>query len=337
MRTRTIAIAALVVLAPATVAAAPHRAGKPDLVVTAGDFARVTGAMKQLNWFFRGRQYDLTWMAKTKNAGSVAAAGSQTGVFVKLGNGTWTRLDSLPVPRVPAAHTVQGKDTFHKSFAPGAWKYGTYPIRICADVGKVVAETNEANNCRVLSFSAYLIPYSITGTVSGTGPYLNSFYPNVKTSWDSGTLIFNLFVSPRFGNDGVIDYPLCRVDCDPFLHFESTGTDSSCSYSGSGDYTGFREFDGISLSFGRGFANYHAQDFVDWPNFSYDVTVVCPGNTSTVDYSPNQCGAYWFNTGGTIPFSDPGLTNIGGSRQSTTECSDGVVMQWDFDTGDPAI
>ena len=36
MRTRTIAIAALVALAPATVAAAPHRTGKPDRVVAAG-------------------------------------------------------------------------------------------------------------------------------------------------------------------------------------------------------------------------------------------------------------------------------------------------------------
>jgi len=54
-----------VALAPATVAAAPHRAGKPDLVVAAGDFARVTGAQKELNWFFRGRGYDLTWLFNT--------------------------------------------------------------------------------------------------------------------------------------------------------------------------------------------------------------------------------------------------------------------------------
>ena len=120
MRTRTIAIAALMALAPATVAAAPRRGGKPDLVVAARYFARVTGAHKELNWFFRGRGYDLTWLAKTKNAGSAAAARSQTGVFVKLGNGTWARLDSLPVPRVPAAQTVQGKDTFQKTFAPSS-------------------------------------------------------------------------------------------------------------------------------------------------------------------------------------------------------------------------
>ncbi len=114
----------------------------------------------------------------------------------------------------------------------------------------------------------------------------------MKTKWDSGTLIFNLFIAPKFGNNGVIDYPLCRVDCDAFLHYETKGSDSDgCSYNGSGDYVGFSEFDHIRLSFGRGFANYYAQDFVDWVHFSYEVTVACPGTRSRSTTSPTSAAA----------------------------------------------
>ena len=234
-RRRALVSLGTIVCLYAVLVAQPATAGlaKPDLVVLSGGFAHVTADLQEQRWFFRGKAYQLTWSARIKNVGDAPAGASRAGLYFK-GTKTWSRLSTLAVPRIPAGETVSVKDSFQKTFDVSTWKYGTYPLKICADVGRVVGEGKEANNCRTLPFSFYVIPTFIFAHVGGTKPAFDDNEPGVTATWESGLLSFGGLRSkpPPLGNQGIIDYPLC---CGPTLSFTIQGTDSvGCTYSGSG-------------------------------------------------------------------------------------------------------
>ncbi len=187
------------------------------------------------------------------------------------------------------------KDSFQKTFDVSTWKYGTYPLKISPDVGRVVGEGKEANNCRTLPFSFYVIPTFIFAHVGGTKPAFDDDRAGVTATWESGLLSFGGLRSkpPPLGNQGIIDYPLC---CGPTLSFTIQGTDSvGCTYSGSGEDETFPSTNRLRLIFGRGSANYRAHNLIDG-TFTFKVTIVCDSDTYVIDWGSSNCSPWWWNT-----------------------------------------
>jgi hypothetical protein len=314
--------------------AQPATAGlaKPDLVVLSGGFAHVTADLQEQRWFFRGKAYQLTWSARIKNVGDAPAGASRAGLYFK-GKKTWSRLSTLAVPRIPAGETVSVKDSFQKTFDVSTWEYGTYPLKICADVGRVVAEGKEANNCRTLPFSFYVIPRTIFAHVGGTKPAFDDNDPGVTATWESSVLFYRLTSNqrPPLGNKGIINYPLCR-NCASDLSFTIQGTDSvGCTYSGSGKDETFPAADRLRLTFGRGVANYSARNLIDG-TFTFKVTIVCDNDTYVIDWGSSNCSFWWWNTTEGEPwrFPDPGLDERQGVLLDADPDCDGVSYQWKF-------
>ena len=84
----------------------------------------------------------------TKNQGAVAAAASTTRYYLSLNtlrdSGDLALSGSRSVPSLAPGATSTGSVTVT---IPTSAPSGTYFLLACADDGKVVPETNEANNC----------------------------------------------------------------------------------------------------------------------------------------------------------------------------------------------
>ena len=195
----------------------------------------------------------------------------------------------------------------------------------------MVAEGKEANNCRILPFSFYVIPQFIFAHVGGTKPAFDDNEPGVTATWESGLLSFTVPASkpPPLGNKGIIDYSLC---CAPSLSFTIQGTDSDgCTYSGSGEEETFQVTDRLRLTFGRGVANYSARNLIH-SSFTFKVTIVCSSDTYVIDWGSSNCSPWWWNTTEGEPwrFPDPGLEKRQGVLLDADPDCDGVSYQWRF-------
>ncbi|HEY7283396.1 MAG TPA: hypothetical protein VID47_17595 [Actinomycetota bacterium] len=165
----------------------------------------------------------------------------------------------------------------------------------------------------------------MSGTVSGSQTYPGA--PGVKETW-TGSVGFDYPPSPSGGAVGVFGY---HVTPSATSNYSVQGTNAEgCTYSGGGQYMPSGPHDSLGLSFGRGFAAYHAQISVS-PNFTYQVTIACPGGTSQVDHTPYWCAGRWMDTGGGVRrFPDPGLTRIKGNSTDDS-CTYGPVhYSWDL-------
>lgn len=96
----------------------------------------------------------VTFAGRIKNQGDGAAAASQAKFELDLGNnGTWDSV--LGTPAVGALLPLSEADV-----ASGAWvaKKGTHRVRLCADLGSDVDESDELNNCVGYQFTITVLP-----------------------------------------------------------------------------------------------------------------------------------------------------------------------------------
>ena len=211
------------------------------------------------------------------------------------------------------------------------WDYGTYPMKICADGGNRIAETNETNNCKRLH-PFFVVPFLFDGRVSGTAP-LNTFvFPGVTLSW-AGRVKLDISNGARSGNDGIFEYETSEALLT--YRVQGTNTLNGCSWSGMGDYAPALPTDDIELSFGRRRPFYSTQNPVEYA-FKFTATVTCPsGSTYEAEVSPSRNGlSRWLDTGQFVkPFRDPGLTGLRGHHTDTTRQAGHVTYRWNLDAG----
>ena len=91
---------------------------------------------------------------------------------------------------------------FNRFFPSSLWQFGTYPVKLCADIRDVcVKERNERNNCRILTrYHLYIVPRTLDGNVSGT---LN--LDGWKETW-TGDVHLHLVQDDNTSRFGAFDY-----------------------------------------------------------------------------------------------------------------------------------
>jgi hypothetical protein len=302
-------VALALVTTPAVGATGSRATLKPDLVVTAGELEWIIDDVAQ-RYFFRDHNYDLTSKARTRNAppppGAVAVAtkASETGIFIKRGV-NWVRQAVFSVPRLLPGRSNLGVVTFERTFPASAWKFGTYRVKACADIGHVIVERNEGNNCRMLTNNdLYVIPETFDGNVSGTF---------ITESWQ-GSVHMEL-VDDELAGIGIFGY---NVDDASTMAFVDSGTYQDCVFSGSGQTQHLHgsNVQTLLLSFDAdGHGTYGLFDKVPL-NFDYPVTVTCPDDDEPqLLFGPLIqlfCDGEWIDMEQTRNFPDPGLTQLSG-------------------------
>jgi hypothetical protein len=209
------------------------------------------------------------------------------------------------------------------------WQFGTYRVKVCADVGDVVSERNERNNClRLARNDLYLVPRTLDGPVSGSFDY-NGWLE----SW-RGTIHLDLVEDENTGRFGGFDY---TVDDSSTLTFVVAGTnpETGCSASGSGQTQQLhnRGQSTVGMFFDiAGEGAYHAGDWVS-SGFGYPVVVSCPGQNPFVIVAPlNPCehdGIRWVDSGAGRAFADPGPMQLRGRH--TDSCGDNpIIWRWNL-------
>jgi hypothetical protein len=310
-----------------------RRAPRPDLTVVAAGLS-VRSAEEQPGgryYIMLARTGQFTWLHRTRNVGAARAAASRTAVRFDLGRGRMFTPPAarLPVPRLAPGAAISGAGRFRVDLVPPRFKFGTYPTLVCADAGRVVAESREGNNCR-RAHPIYVVPEFVTGRITGRALHPLVF-PGVTLSWES-RVTFGIQWFQRNSANGIFDYHWFRTG--RFVRYRVSGTNSldGCSWNGVGAYHPSFTHDSVGLSFFRPRGRFTAQLALPF-DFSFTVTVSCPGGTTTThDFSPWDWGnAFrWLDTGTTLPrFADPGWIHLKG-RYVGDNPSFPVTYTWDL-------
>ena len=151
--------AAVAIAAACTAGAAPAAgAAGPDLVVTT--------VSKPPTAQLRGTGFNVD--DKTKNGGNAGAAASQTRLYLSL-DAVKSSGDLLIGSRnVPVLAPTVLSSARTSVMIPSAAPPAQYHLLACADALSVVAETNEANNCRASTTTINVVktnPLSVTPTL----------------------------------------------------------------------------------------------------------------------------------------------------------------------------
>jgi hypothetical protein len=152
-------VALALVLGVLAVAPAAAFGGKPDLVVAPLAVPR--------DGVFRGTEATLLWRDRTRNIGTARAESSQTGLQYFSGR-KWSAPVALRrVGRLARRAANEGTKGWTSSFPPAKFRFGSYPLRICADIKRVIPERKEGNNCRRAG-AFYVIPQFFWVSVDGS-------------------------------------------------------------------------------------------------------------------------------------------------------------------------
>ena len=316
-------------LAFTTIVGPPGARGKtasrnPDLIVTAGH-------VKLKNfWVFRGDRIKFVWRHRTKNDGKAQSRRSATGFRFLAAHGKPFPGDDLPVPALPRGHTNTGQGSFRVHF-DDLWEYGTYSMRICADIHDRVDEGGEHNNCKKLH-RIFVYPATFDGTISGTGALDQEVFPGVVMSWQ-GHVEFG--ARPASGasspDDGLLDYDIIGGS----VTFKLEGTDDAgCVWAGAGTYDPTTWAAPIHLAFGR-VPHYSARDIVK-TDYHFTTTMTCPGHQpGNSEISPSLYGfPRWLDTGPMVrALKDPGLVRLRG-RYTDQRARGNTTFHWDLKAQD---
>ena len=285
-------------------------AGKPDLTVVSADLTSDP-------YLFGGEAEPGTvaFTDRTKNIGTAKAKRSETRLSLRLpGTRRGFNLTKRPVPALKRreSHGGSASDTWTMP----ATSLGGYLAEICANWNRRVVEKSLANNC--LSVGDFgVIPRTVTGTVSGSGPYLG--HSTVAETWQGTTTwVFDHF------NDPVFVYRLERAD----VSFKDSGADGDCTYFGEGTATivnGGAD-DALQITYGR-FNHYLLNADIPFTFLPvYTIHVICAHGGSHDASGPAQL--LWLSTIGYKPISPAhGWTSLA----DTTTAPDGTVTwKWDM-------
>src|SRR3954447_20762573 len=164
-------------------AAAPPPTPRPNLVVTAGRLS-LPDAPKFGFALLRGTTTLFAWNQRTENVGNAATRRiSQTGVRLLFGS---HRIEvggggRLAVPKLRVDKSFADNSAFRIFWKWSDWEYGTYPTRICADIGEVISESHEKDNCHK-THPIYVIPGGVDAEHI-TGTATQPFAPDLQLNW----------------------------------------------------------------------------------------------------------------------------------------------------------
>ena len=285
------------------------KTGKPDLTVTEAELTSDP-------YLFQGETNTVGFTDQTKNIGKARAKRSESRFYLKI-PGTRQTGYWLTTRRVPALKPHES----HGGAASDKWEtqtgvLGGYLAGVCTNWNKRVAEEKFDNNCR-RSHEVGIIPRRLTGTVSGSGPYLG--HSSVTETWQGTTTwVFDQFVDPVFR------YRLERAD----ISFKDSGADGDCTFFGEGTATivnGGSE-DTLQITYGR--LNHYllnaAIPFTFMP--VYTVHVLCAHGGSHDDAGPAQL--LWLSSIGYKPLS---AANGWTSLDDSTTAPDGTdTWKWNL-------
>jgi hypothetical protein len=296
-------------------------AHKPDLVVTAGH------VNKRDFWYFsRGDPATFKWGHRTKNVGRAQSRRSPTGFRFLARRGKPFPGDDLEVPALSPGHAEAGVGRFREHF-DDTWEFGTYAMKICADVHDRVDESDERNNCKKLH-RLYVVPGHLMGTVTGTGPLDNRVFPGVTVSWKAD-VHFGQFFQPARADDGLFDYLLVEGS----VKYKIQGTDSGgCTWNGSGTYNPSTWPALVHLAFGQ-LPHYSARDIVK-TDYAVTTTITCPGHQpGNSQISPSLFGfPRWFDTGPHVrALKDPGLVRLSGRYVDDQRVGGHATFTWNLE------
>jgi CARDB len=206
---------------------ASAQAAKPDLVISSS-----SGLGRE--WAFQGGAGNATFSFGTKNLNKPAnpfpanAKSSVTKLTLDHADRRYPLAHVTVPPLAPGnlfADSVPGVDEPDLRFN---YPIGSYAVEICADATNVVAESNEDNNCDLVSNPArfnyfYVAKRGWDGTLSGNAPLV--FGSDVIERWkslDAG------FAYAKYEGSGVFDY-----DFTGTVTWTVSGTDpAGCTWSG---------------------------------------------------------------------------------------------------------
>jgi hypothetical protein len=304
--------AVLLTAAVFPIGASAASAAGPDLIVPSGAISVQIPGIK--NVFLRSYTLDFIWSHQTHNIGNAAAPASVTAVEIDSKRPTPGGL--LAVPKLPPNYARASTGRFQINFAN--WEFGTHPAKICADVRKVVTESNEGNNCRQLA-PVHVVPSRFVGRISGK---LESLPPahTFNTSWSADVEL----TRPRVrlaGNPAIVDYTF-KI---PSVIYNVKGTESlsNCSYNGSKTDHPATADQLVRLKFAPDSGRYIG-DNTFTPGFTIMVKVQCPGSPAA--NVPFPVTHQWFYTDGFRAFQNPGLEALRGIH--IFFYPDGVKATW---------
>ena len=129
---------------------------------------------------FRGKRVTLLWRDRTRNTGTATKSASHTGLQYK--STRWSRPVALRrIGLLGHNKANTGTKGWTSRFPAATFRFGRYPLRICADIGHKIPEKNEGNNCRSAG-AFYVLPTFFWVRVRGA----IDLFPGVKVLWDSG-------------------------------------------------------------------------------------------------------------------------------------------------------
>jgi hypothetical protein len=301
--------------APAVQAASAS--GRPDLVVTAGHVG-----LKNF-WFFRGDRVKFVWRHRTKNEGKARSRRTPTGFRFLAASGKPFPGDDLAVSALARGHSETGVGSFKEHFDE-LWEYGTYSMRICADVHDRVDESDEHNNCKRLH-RIFVYPGIFEGSVSGRGVLDDEAFPGITMSWQ-GNVEFGSRPDSA-SDDGLMHYEVIAGS----VTYKLEGTDDlGCTWTGSGTYHPTAWPAILQLAFGR-VPHYSARDIVK-DDYSFTVTMNCPGHQpGHSEISPSLYGfPRWLDTGPMVrALNDPGVVRLHG-RYTDQRAHGHTTFHWNL-------
>jgi hypothetical protein len=294
------------------VIAAPEAgaARKPDLITKS--------AKIKSDIIFRATQeeQELVWKISGQNIGRKAAPKSTGGTkpdeigfeLPKLAPNESKTVGAIEISRLPASDFLYGPERL-----PGV-----------ADAAKEVPEANEHNNCRV-SAVLYVIPFQLSGSVSGTEPFLG--LSGVTEHWEGNATFQHFKTETVPGLKGVflLSYELVSGHLD----YQVSGSSGGSSYSGSGSPSLAPSTDcTVTLQINKTRA--HRTD--PWVYGSGSCLVTVTGFTFTVPVTVNgmpfpgasgPSSPIWLSMLGEVPL---GFQHVSGSQS----LPNGIQYTWDL-------
>ncbi len=265
----------------------------PDLTVTSGNFRAVNGNRAIVGH----KRVKFEWTQLTENKGNAAAPKSKTDVSIDEGDISFI-LGEFSIPRLAPGQFFASVKNVWFDF-PG-FKFGTYPVSICADSLHRVAESDENNNCKKPK-PIHLVPKSFSGTVTGASLFVGTVFINWRAQ-----VTYNHTATIPLGDGVNVDYTFTDVK----VRYTVSGSNTGCTWSGT--RTDQPPVQGIRLFFGNTGSSYTASNFQS-AGFTIPTTIQCPNAEPIVIALSPPIG--WFLTG-QQPFANPGLTALDGELQT---------------------
>lgn len=293
---------------------------RPDLVIKAGGVKLQGGGYYFVD---DGDDGVFNWKQTTKNVGGALARKSSTGFRFVNGNGALFGGDTIFTSRLKPGESESDHSNFTEVFDQ-RWKYGTHPMKICADVLDQVKESNEKNNCRRIH-DFYLIPLAIRGTITGTAPLHQDLLAGVTLSW-SGEVTYVASDKQTAQRIGQFEWETLPGTT---IHYEVSGTDpDGCTWSGGGDYPAASLPADFAMLFGKT-PRFAGRNPVD-QHWSFTDTRACPDGTGHDQVAPWVYGLeYWLDTGSPRVFDDPGVRRLRGGYTDSRPTG-ATTYHWDL-------